>query len=58
MWLGHTVEPKEHLLDKEWNTFVRADVENVNLLEKRLALNCRASLNVRSRAFAEAFTNR
>jgi len=51
MWLGHTVESKQHLLDKEWNTFVRAGIENVELLEKRLSLNCRASLNVRSRAF-------
>src|SRR5262249_31721041 len=39
MWLGHTVEPKQHLLDREWETFVRAGIENVKLLEKRLSHN-------------------
>jgi para-nitrobenzyl esterase len=52
MWLGHTVELKQHLLDKEWDTFARAGVEDIKGLEKRLSTNSRASLNVRSRAFA------
>ena len=52
MWLGHSVELKQHLLDKEWDTFTRAGIEDVNVLEKRLSTNSRASLNVRNRAFA------
>jgi para-nitrobenzyl esterase len=52
IWLGHTVELKPHLLDKEWDTFARAGIEDVKVLEKRLSTNSRASLNVRSRAFA------
>ena len=52
MWLGHTVEPKQHLLNEEWNSFTRAGIENVKILESRLSTNSRASLNVRSRAFA------
>jgi para-nitrobenzyl esterase len=52
MWLGHTVEAKQHLLDEEWATFIRAGIEDVQLLEKRLSHNSRASLNVRSRAVA------
>ena len=53
MWLGHTVEPKQHLLlNEEWDSFTRAGIEDVKVLEKRLSTNSRASLNVRSRAFA------
>jgi len=53
MWLGHTVEPKQHLLlNEEWDSFTRAGIEDVKVLEKRLSTNGRASLNVRSRAFA------
>jgi len=52
MWLGHKVEPKQHLLDREWDIFIRAGIENVRILEKRLSTNSRASLNVRKRAFA------
>jgi para-nitrobenzyl esterase len=54
MWLGHTVEPKQHLLNEEWDSFTRAGIEDVKVLEKRLSTNSRASLNVRSRAFATA----
>jgi len=54
MWLGHAVELKQHLLDKEWDTFSRAGIEAVKVLEKRLSTNSRACLNVRSRAFASA----
>jgi para-nitrobenzyl esterase len=53
MWLGHTVEPKQHLLlNEEWDSFTRAGIEDVKVLEKRLSTNSRASLNVRSRPFA------
>ena len=52
LWVGHTVEPKQHLLDKEWDTFTRVGIEDVKVLEERLSNNSRASLNVRSRAFA------
>jgi len=52
MWLGRTVEPKQHLLYEEWDSFTRAGIEDVKVLEKRLSTNGRASLNVRSRAFA------
>ena len=54
MWVGHTVELKRNLLDKEWDNFSRAGIEDVKVLEKRLSTNSRASLNVRSRAFATA----
>jgi hypothetical protein len=52
MWLGHTVEPKQHLLNEEWDPFTRAGIEDVKVLEKHLSINSRAALNVRSRAFA------
>jgi para-nitrobenzyl esterase len=54
MWLGHAVELKQNLLDKEWDTVSHAGIEDVKVLEKRLSTNSRASLKVRSRAFATA----
>lgn len=52
MWLGHTVELKQHLLNKEWDTFTCAGIEDGRVLKKCLSTNSRESLNVRSRAFA------
>jgi len=51
MWLGHTVEPKKHLFDNEWDAFTHGGVEDMKFLERRLSTNCRASLNIRKRAF-------
>jgi len=43
---------KQHLLDKESDTFTFAGIEDVKVRAKRPSTNGRAGLNVRRRAFA------